>query len=150
MIYYFICLPIFLLIYMAQNLPGKKYAFQQGSIPYQRESSIQSREILLDIYYWTLWFTLQCNLKWLLILWLPIQDLKCWFHLFWFLYTDKNNAKKGRGKRARQKYWNFRHKGKYKIGCYSKSLQIFSAYQVQMWWNMILIPVKYQPYGRKF
>ena len=41
----------------------------------------------------------------------------------------------------------FNHKGNHKVGCYSKSLLIFTTYQVQGWWNMVIIPVRFQPDG---
>ena len=53
-----------------------------------------------------------------------------------------------RGKRDRQQLRNFKHKGKHKIGCYPKSLLILTAYQVQGRRTIIIIPVKYQAYGR--
>ena len=55
--------------------------------------------------------------------------------------------KRCRGKGYRQQLRHFNHKGKYNIGCYPKYIIIFTAYQVQVWWSMILSPVKYQLYG---
>ena len=34
-----------------------------------------------------------------------------------------------------------------KIGLLPKYILIFTAYEVQGWWNMIIIPVKAKPYG---
>ena len=55
------------------------------------------------------------------------------------------NLKRRRENEDIQKLRNFKHKAKHKIGCYPKSLLIFTSYQVQWWWNIIIIPVKYQP-----
>ena len=66
---------------------------------------------------------------------------------YFFLYVDKKNVNRGIGKGYRKKLRNSRHKGRHKIGCYLKSLLIFTTYQVQGWWNMIISPVKYQPHG---
>ena len=55
---------------------------------------------------------------------------------------------RGRGKGYRQQLRNFNHKGKQKIECYPKYILIFTEYQVQVWWNIIPILVKYQLYGR--
>ena len=63
-------------------------------------------------------------------------------HFVWLLCIDKHNIKLGRVKGCRQKLRYSNHKGKYKIWCYLKSLLIFTAYQIQWWCNMILIPVK--------
>ena len=66
---------------------------------------------------------------------------------FWFLYINKKNVKRGRGKGDRQQLRNFNHKGKNKIGFYPKSLLIFTAYKVQGWWTTIISPIKDQPDG---
>ena len=134
MIYYFICFSLVILFHMAQKLPGlKKYKFQQGSIPYQKEISAQSGEIFLDISYCTLWPTLHCDLQFSLIISIPIQALTWWFHFYWLLYIDKENSRRGRVKGDRQQLRTFKHRGKYEIGCYPKSLIIFIAYQLQGW-----------------
>ena len=62
----------------------------------------------------------------------------------------QENVKRGRVKRNRQQLINFNHKEKHKIGFYTKHILIFSAYQVQGWWNMIVSPVKDQLYGGHF
>ena len=54
---------------------------------------------------------------------------------------------RGRVKVYIKKLRNSKPKGKHKIGCYPKSLQRFTAYQVQGRCSMILSSVKYQPYG---
>ena len=123
----------------------KKYTIQQVSIPYQKEISFQSGEILLNISYWNLRTTFQCAFQCPLLSSLPIQSLTWRLHLFWFLHTDKKNIKRGRGKNYRQQLRNFNHKGNQKIGCYPKSLLIFTPYQGQGWRTMILSKVKYQP-----
>ena len=41
----------------------------------------------------------------------------------------------------------FQAQGNNKIGYYQKYLLIFTAYQVQVWWNMIISTVNAQPYG---
>ena len=41
----------------------------------------------------------------------------------------------------------FQSQRKYKIECYPKTLLIFTAYQLQGWWTMILSPVKAQTDG---
>ena len=51
---------------------------------------------------------------------------------------------RGRGKGNRHQIRNFNHQGKHKIGCYPKYITRSNAYQVQVWWNIILSPVKYQ------
>ena len=144
-IYYFIYLPLFILLYMTWKAPGlERYTFQHGSITYQKEISVQYGEMTLEITYWTVLLILQCHLKLSLILSLPIQSIKWWFHLLWFLYIDKQNTNRGRGKGGRQKIRNFNHKGKRTIGRQPKSLLIFTDYQVQRCWTMILSPVKSQ------
>ena len=50
-------------------------------------------------------------------------------------------------KSGRQKLRNFKHKGNHKIGFYPQYLLIFTAYQVQGWWTVIISLVKSQPYG---
>ena len=68
---------------MAQKVTGlTKYTFQRGSLPYQKEISVQYGETLLYIYYWTLWLTLHCALQCLIILYLPIQAITWWFLFF--------------------------------------------------------------------
>ena len=147
MIYYLI-IPILLFLCMAQKSPGlAKYIFQRGNIPYQKEISVKAGEILLEITHWNIWLTLQCSLLFSLIIYLPIQSITCWFHLFWSLYTEKNNVKWGRKKGDRQKFRDFKHKLKHKIRCYTKYFLVFTAYQLQGWWTMILSPVKYQQNG---
>ena len=47
--------------------------------------------------------TLQCELKFSTILYLPIQDLTWWFHLFWFLYIRRTMSIKGEEKGAYNK-----------------------------------------------
>ena len=101
----------------------------------------------MNISYWKLWMNLQCSLQWSLISSIIIQDITRWFHLFWFLYINNQNVKQGWGKGDRQQIRNFKYKRKHKIGCYSKYLLIFTAYQVQWWWTMILIPIKDQTGG---
>ena len=59
----------------------------------------------------------------------------------------KENFKRGSGKWGRNQLRNSIQKGKHKIGCYPKYILIFTAYQVQAWWNMILSPVKSQQDG---
>ena len=59
----------------------------------------------------------------------------------------QENVKRGRGKGDRQKLSNLKHNGKYKIGCYHKSLLIFTSYQIQGCGTMIPSPVKSQPDG---
>ena len=44
----------------------------------------------------------------------------------------------------RQQLIHFNHKGNHKIGFYLKYILIFTAYQLQVCWNMIISPVKYQ------
>ena len=107
MIYYLICFPLLILLYMSQKLPGlTKYKFQQGSITYQKEISVQSEEIILDISYWKLWMNLQCDLQLSIIISLIIQALTWWFHLFYFIYIYKHNLKRGRGKGDRDQQKN--------------------------------------------
>ena len=77
---------------------------------------------------------------------LTIQYLTWWFHLYWFICIDNKNFNRGRGNGDRQQLINSNHKGKHKIVCYPIYLLIFTACQVQGWWTMIIIPVKYQPY----
>ena len=60
-------------------------------------------------------------------------------------HIENKNVNRGRGKGDRQKLRNSKHKGKHKIGCYPKYLLIFTAYQVQGWWKIILSSVKYRP-----
>ena len=72
------------------------------------------------------------------------KSLTWWFHLFWFLYIDKHNVKRGRGKGDIQKLRHFKHKVNHKIGCYPKYLLVFPTYQVQGWCTIILSPVKSQ------
>ena len=55
--------------------------------------------------------------------------------------------KRWRVKVDRHQLRNCKHKGKHKIGCHTKSLVLFTAYQLQGWWTMILSTVKYQTYG---
>ena len=148
MIYYFIPPPLLLIFHMYQKAPGlTKYTFQQGSLPYHKEISVQAGEITFYISYCTMWMTIQCDLQWSLILYLPIQYLTWWLHLFWLLYTEKNNAKRGIREGDRKKFRNFKHKGNHKIGFYPKYLVIVTAYQVQGWWTNITNPVKHQPDG---
>ena len=90
---------------------------------------------------------LQYALKLSLIIYFPIKYLTWCFHFYWCLYIFKKHFKKGRGEGDRKQPRNFKHKGKHKIGCYSKYLLIFTAYQVQGWWTMIIIPVESQPDG---
>ena len=97
------------------------------------------------IHYWTIWLTLQCDLKLSIIISLPIQSLTWWFHFNWFLYIDKKNVKWGRGKGYRYKLRNFKHKAKHNIGCHPKYILIFTAYQVKWWCTMIISPLKAQP-----
>ena len=59
----------------------------------------------------------------------------------------QENIKRGIGKWEIKQLRNFKYKGKHKVGCYPKYLLIFNAYQVQVWWTMILSPVKAQPDG---
>ena len=109
--------------------------------------SFQSGQILLKISNCTTWLTLPCDLKCSLILFLPIPSLKWWFHLFWFLYIDKHNAKRCRVKGYRHQLRSFKHKGTHKIGYYPKYLLMFTSYQVNGWRTMIINPVKYQQDG---
>ena len=67
--------------------------------------------------------------------------------LYWLLNIENKNVKRTRGKGYRQQLIHLKHKRKHNIGCYPKSLRIFAAYQVQGWCNMIISPVKSQPYG---
>ena len=60
----------------------------------------------------------------------------------------QENSKIGRGKGERKQLRKFKHKGKHKIVCCPKYILIFTAYQVQGWWTIILSPVKSQPDGR--
>ena len=76
---------------------------------------VQAGEILLGIFYSTLWLTLQCDLKFSLIIYLPIQALTWWFRFYWFLYIDKKNVKRGIGKGGIHQLRDFKHKGKHKI-----------------------------------
>ena len=123
--------PNFLLFCMARKLLGwTKYTFYQGSITYYKKMSFQSGQILLDISYCTTWLTLPCDLKYSLMLFLPIPSLKWWFHLFWFLYIDKHNVKRGRGEMDRQQLINSKHEGKHKIGYHPNSFLMFTAYQL--------------------
>ena len=87
--------PLLLLLYMAQKLPGLKKlkVYKQGSLPYKKEISVQGGEILLEIYYWTLWMTLQCDLQFSLTIFLTIQALTSCFHFYWFLYIDKKMSR---------------------------------------------------------
>ena len=62
----------------------------------------------------------------------------------------KHNVNRGRVKVGRQQLKNFKHKGKHEIVCYLKYSFIFTSYQIQGWWTIILSPVKFQPYGRNF
>ena len=87
------------------------------------------------------WFTM------LIILSLKIYALILWFHLCWLLYIDKHNVKRGIVKGDRQQPRNFKHKGKHKIGFYPKSILVFTTYQVQGRWTMIISPVKAEPDG---
>ena len=103
------------------------YTFQRGSLAYQKYIWVQSVEIILDISYWTLWLTLHCNLQWSIIISIPIQSLIWQFCLFWFLYIDKHNFKRGRGKGDIQQLINYSHKGNHKIGCFPKYLHIRTA-----------------------
>ena len=103
--------------------------------------------MLLYISYWTLWLTLHCDLQLSLRISFPVQSLTWWFHLFWFVFIDKKNIKRSREKGYRNQLRNFKHKGKHKIGWYPKSLLIFTSYQVQGWWTMIMSPVKAKPDG---
>ena len=131
--------PLLLLLNMNQKVPVlTKYTFQQGSIPYQKEISFQYGEMLLEISYWTLWQTLYSDLQLSLILSLKNHPLIWWFHFFWFIYIDKNNVNRRRVKWYKQKLRNLKHKVKHTIGCYPKYLLIFTSYQVQGWWTMIL------------
>ena len=66
---------------------------------------------------------------------------------YWFLYIENKYVNIGRGKRCIKQQINLNHKVKHKIGSYLKYHLIFTAYQVQGWWIMILSPVKYQQYG---
>ena len=109
----------------------KKCTLQQGSVPYQKEISFQGGEILLEISYWKIWLTLQYALQWSLIFYYPTQSHTWWFHFYWFLYIDKYNVNRGRGNGYRQQQINFNQKGNHKIVCYTKSILIFTAYQVQ-------------------
>ena len=59
----------------------------------------------------------------------------------------QENVKRGGVKGYRQQLRNFKHKGKYKIRCYPKSLLIFTAYQVHVWCTIIISPVKSQQDG---
>ena len=88
--------------------------------------------------------TLQCFLQCSLIIYLSIKSLTWWFHFYWFLLIYKNYFMRGRGKGNRHQIRNFNHQGKHKIGCYPKYITRSNAYQVQVWWNIILNPVKYQ------
>ena len=49
------------------------------------ENSVEAGEILLDISYWTILPTTQCDLQCSLIIYLPIQARTCWIHFFWLL-----------------------------------------------------------------
>ena len=46
-----------------------------------------------------------------------------------------------------QQLRNFNHKGKHNIRCYLKYLLVFTAYQLQGWWTMIISSVNAQSYG---
>ena len=76
MIYYLIPPPLLLLLYMDQKLPGLKKLnlYKKGSLPYKKEILVQGGEILLEIYYWTLWMTLQCDLQFSLTIFLTPQN----------------------------------------------------------------------------
>ena len=142
---------IFLLFRMARKAPGLvKYTSQHGNLTHQKEISVQGREILLDSSYQKLRPTLQRALRCSLILSPPIQALTCWFHLSPPLYIDKHNINQGRLKGYRKQLRKFNHKGNHTIGCYPKYLLVFTEYQVQGWWTMIISTVKSLPYGRNF
>ena len=124
----FVIFPLLLHFLMAPKVPGlTKYTFQQESLPYQKKISVQSGKNLLDVSYCTLWMTFQCALQCSLILSITIQALTLWFHFFWFLYIEKHNVKRGRGKSYIHQINKFKQKGKHKIECYSKFLMIFAA-----------------------
>ena len=138
--------PLLLLFPMAPKPPGlTKYTIQKGIIPYQKEISVQYGEILLDISYWTLWMTLKCGLKFLLILYLPIQALIWWLHLIWFLYIEKHNFKRRIGKGYQQQLIKFKHKEIHTFGFFPKSLLIFTTYQVQGCCTMIINTLQVKP-----
>ena len=92
--------------------------------------------------YWTLWMTIQFDLQFSLILYITIQSRTWWFHFFCFPYIENKNVKRGRGKGGRQQLRNSSHKGKHKIELYPKYILIFTAYQVQWLWNIIISTVK--------
>ena len=100
-----------------------------------------------SISYWKIWMTIQCVLQCSIIIFIPIQSLTWWFHFYCYLYIDRENVKRGRVQGDIQQLRNFKHKGKNKIGCYARSVLIFTDYQAQEWWTMIISPLKTQPYG---
>ena len=67
---------------------------------------------------------------------------------YWFFCIGKKNAKRGREKGDKNKIIKFKHRGKHDFGCYHKSLLIFTAYQVQGRWAVIITPLWVQPDGR--
>ena len=63
MVYYFFCFALFILFWMALKSPVfLNNTLIHGSLPYQKELSVQSGEIILNISYWSLWTTLYCAL----------------------------------------------------------------------------------------
>ena len=85
------------------------------------------------------WFTMLTNI----IYYNPIPYMGVPF--FFFPYIENKNVKRGRGKGDRKQLRNSNHKVKHIIGFYPKYLLIFTAYQLQGWWTIIISPVKYQP-----
>ena len=89
----------------------------------------------------TLWFTMLNNN----IFSNPIPHIVLPFLLVPLHWEE--NVKRGILKGERQQLRNSKHKVKHKIECYPKSLMVFTAYQVQGWWTIIISPVKSQPDG---
>ena len=96
MIYYFICFPPLFLFRMAQKVPDlTKNSFQYGSLPYQKQILVQAGEVLLNIFYWTLWLNRQCDLQCSIILYIPIQDLTWRFNVFGYYTLTSTISREG-------------------------------------------------------
>ena len=87
--------------------------------------------------------TIQSDLQCSLILYITIQSLTWGFH-FLFPCIENKNVKRGRGKGDRNQLRYSNHKGKHEIGFYPKYILVFTAYELQGWWTIILSPVKDQ------
>ena len=155
-IYCFSYFLLFLIFRMYLKTPDFiHYALIHGHLTYQKELYVQGGEIILNIYQWTLWLTLQLFVICANVIYLSEKGLYLWFNLFWVLISDATILQPNRhpirqdsfGNGNRNIFRKWMENGKLPLKYYPKIHMIFTAYQVYGCQTMIIISSKVWPDG---